>query len=113
MTYTIITTPHPLDDIWELAALAVEKAEADINALGDDYEDEQLDAAVEVLNRAVLAICALPARNLADTLYKCSVSGIWNGKCLNDVSASAIFNEADDLLDAALGRGREMQAEAT
>lgn len=109
MTYSIIKEPHPLDDIWNLAMLAVENADEAIEALGNDFEDAQLDALVAVRWRAVMSICALPARNLGDTIYKCTVSGIWNGNPLSDVSATAIFNEADELLDAAIARGHALK----
>lgn len=109
MIYTITKSPHPLDAIWGDATEALCDADAAMDALGDNYTDEQLNAASEVRTAAIMTIMALPARNVADSLYKLDLAGIDSGHIRTDCDPSAIINEANAVLNAALARGSQKE----
>jgi len=111
MTYVIIKEPHPLDKVWGAAIEAVEQANGRMELLGSDFTDAELDAAGDVRTAAILTVLALPARNLSDSLYKLDLAGIDGGHLRNDCDPSAIINEANDVLNAALRRGHDMKRE--
>jgi hypothetical protein len=104
--YIILREPHPLDAIWTIANEEVERASDAIEATPDDVTDAQLNAAGEVLTRAVLAIMALPARNFDDIITKLMLTGIEDGPARND-RIRDILNEACLVLDAAIQRGKQ------
>jgi hypothetical protein len=113
MIYTITQQPHPLDAIWEAAAEAWSDATAAMDALGSDFEDSELDAAGQKVTEALHVLLSLPARNVADSIYKLYASGIeQSGGARTDCDVSAIMNEALDLLDEATARGRALEQAA-
>jgi len=111
MTYIIIKQPHPLDKIWSAAFDAIDAANDAMDELGDDYTPEDLAKAGDVRTEAILAIMALPARNLSDSIYKLDLAGIDGGTCRDDCDMRAIMNEATDLMDAAISRGTKLVKE--
>lgn len=105
MTYTIIKHPHPLDAIWSQAIEDYSDACSAIEGFPDNFADEQLDAAGAVRTAAILAIMALPARNLADSLFKLDCAGVDSGNIRSDCDPTAILNEAVHIHDEACARG--------
>lgn len=115
MTYTITKTPHPLDAIWSDAAEAYSDAVSArdaLDTLGEGCTDEQIDAAADAVTAAIMTIMALPARNVADSLFKLDCAGIDDGNIRTDCDPSAIINEANDVLNAAIARGRQKEVPA-
>lgn len=111
MTYIIIKQPHPLDKIWTAAFDAIDAANDAMDELGSDFTDEELKKAGDLRTEAIMAIMALPARNLSDSIYKLDLAGIDGGTCRDDCDMRAIMNEATDLLDVAISRGRKLKSE--
>lgn len=111
MTSIIITQPHPLDKIWEQAVEAVSDAQHAIEGTPKDYTNEEIDALVEVLQDAVAVVIALPARHVADSLYKLDLSGLADEGHLNAFDQRAIFQEGISVMDAAIGRGAKLTKE--
>lgn len=105
MSWIIIKRPHPLDRVWSRAIADVEAANSAMDALGDDFTDEQLDAAGAVRTEAIMTVMALPARSIDDSIYKLDLAGIDGGHLRTDCDPSAIMNEMLSVLDTAVGRG--------
>ena len=111
MTWIIFKQPHPLDKVWSDAIEALSDADSAMDALGDDYTDEQINAAGAVRMSAILTVLALPARNISDSLYKLDCCGIDDGHLINDCNPAAIMDEAREMLDASIARGRGLIAQ--
>ncbi|MEE4452886.1 hypothetical protein [Novosphingobium resinovorum] len=94
MTWAIIKQPHPLDAIWSRACEDLD----DANELASGSE--------EATTAAIMAIMALPARNLADSLYKLDCAGIDRPSPRTDCNLQAIMDEACTLTDAAIALGQ-------
>ncbi len=100
--YIIHKRRHPLDRIWEAATEALSEANHAMDALGDDHSDAELDAAGEVRTQCILAIQALPVRNLSDAFAKLDAAQANDQQLRNDCSLTAIIDEALDCLDASI-----------
>lgn len=94
MTWAVIKTPHPLDAIWSRACEDLDNA------------NELTVGSEEATTAAIMAIMALPARNLADSLYKLDCAGIDTPTPRTDCNLQAIMDEACTLTDAAVALGR-------
>lgn len=112
MTWIIFKQHHPLDKVWSDAVEALSDADSAMEALGDVYTDDQINAAGAVRMDAIRTILALPARNISDSLYKLDCCGIDDGHLINDCDPAAIMDEARDLLDSAIAQGRGLIAVA-
>lgn len=108
MTWIIFKQPHVLDKVWNDARAALREADSAMDGLGDNYTDEQINAAGAVRMDAIQAILALPARNISDSLYKLDCCGIHDCHLINDCDPSAIMDEARDLLNAAVVQGQRL-----
>lgn len=96
MTWAIIKLPHPLDGVWSRVCEDLDAA----NELENGSE--------EATTAAIMTIMALPARDLADSLYKLDCVGIDGPTPRSDCDLQAIMNEACGLIDAAMERGRRL-----
>ncbi|KKW92271.1 hypothetical protein [Sphingobium chungbukense] len=110
MSWIIIKYSHPLDQIWSKAMAEVDDAQDAIDALPDGYSDEEIDALVDKHSTAAQAILALPARNVADCIYKLDLTGPLDGGQIVWADRDAITNEALTLIDAAVARGAKLKA---
>lgn len=110
MTYIILTQPHPLDAIWSAAMIAVDDAQDAIDDLPEPYTDEEIDALVDRHTAVALAALALPARHVADCLYKLSLTGPLDACQQRDTDRDAIITEALGLIDVGVGRGAKLKA---
>jgi predicted metal-dependent hydrolase len=102
--YIIIprSTPHPLDTVWTFAKERLEVADEAIDALGDDYSDEEIDPLVDVRTLAVASIQALPARNIDDMMFKLNAA-LGDGDLVGaDCSVGAIIDETLALITSSM-----------
>lgn len=110
MTFIILKQPHPLDDIWSAAMIAVDDAQEAIDALPSPYTNEEIDALVDRHTAATLAALALPARNVADCIYKLDLTGPLDSGPMAGCDRNAITGEALALIDAGISRGAKLNA---
>lgn len=110
MTCIILSQPHALDAIWSQAVEAYSDAEHALDNLPTPFANEENDALVAAVGRAVQVIMALPARNLSDSLFKLDIAGVESADGIRfDCDAAAIMNEARALLEKATGRGAKLK----
>lgn len=109
MTWIIFKQPHPLDALWSLAMAAVDEAHEAVEALRENYTNEEMDALVDKHSDAAQAVLALPARNVADCIYKLDLTGPLDGCQLVWADRNAITDEALSLIDAAVSRGEKLK----
>lgn len=110
MTYIVFTQPHALDAIWSQAVEVFHNAGVAMDDLGGDFTNEELDTVANDFAAAVQVIMALPARHLSDSLFKLDCAGIDGPDGIRpDCDATAIMNEANKLLDAAIARGTKLK----
>lgn len=108
MTYIIIKQPHPLDAIWSHAMEMADEAQDAIDALSQPYTNEEVDPLVEKRMAAALAVIALPARNIADCIYKLDLTGSLDDPPFVGCDRAAIITEALGLIDVGTSRGAKL-----
>lgn len=108
MSWIILKQPHVLDTIWSMASDAVDKTQSAIDDLVAPYTNEEMDALVNANVAAILAVMALPARNIDDALYKLTISGPLDCGPMDGIDREAILNEALETVDAGRCRGRKL-----
>lgn len=110
MSYIILKQPHPLDGLWNIAAKAVSDTQDAIDNAPPNCADANMDALVYANAKAVLAVIALPARHVDDSIYKLSITGPLGEGTIADIDREAILNEAIDVVAAAYARGQKLRA---
>ena len=111
MTSIIITRPHPLDRIWEQAVEAVSDAHHAVENQPRGFTNEENDALNEVLIDAISVVMALPARHVADSLYKLDLTGLADTGHLICFDQRAVFQEGLAVMEAAIARGAKLKKE--
>lgn len=110
MTWIILKQPHPLDGIWSAAMIAVDDAQDAIDALPSPYTNEEIDGLVDKHSAAAMAVLALPARDVADCIYKLDLTGPLEGGQIVWADRDAITSEALGLIDAGVSRGAKLMS---
>jgi hypothetical protein len=110
MTWIILKQSHPLDAIWSAAMIAVDDAQEAIDALPSPYTNEEIDALVDQHTAAALAVLALPARGVADCIYKLDLTGPLDAGQMMGTDRNAITAEALALIDAGISRGAKLMS---
>ncbi|MBA4092045.1 MAG: hypothetical protein C0494_15845 [Sphingobium sp.] len=110
MSWVTLKRQHPLDKLWSVAIDAVSNADTVMDRLGSEFTDEQLNAAGTLRTEAIMTVMALPARNIADSLYKLDLAGVdGDASPRTDCDLRSLMNEATAVLDAEISRGAKLQ----